>query len=989
MFDFNEMEGSFLSNLKEAINDSNTEYVSFDFFDTLVFRFSPRPSDVFINVAQDLEARSLLAVPISGLRFMELRQLAEAKARALYPGNEVTLDEIYEQFPPELFSGNLEQVVESELAIEKKLIRLNPVVLNLLEYARSLNKKIIIISDTYFSTSDLYGFLGPKARSLYIQDIFVSNNYRTHKATNLFGEVLKRLQVSANAIVHCGDNYNSDVVSAARFGIRSFLLPNGSSEVWTMIEEEDRLIHHQRDDMMGVDGDSGITSMRSKLLPLQENPICRKHKKYGMEVLGPVLSYFGLWVLQQSQELKVYKCISLMREGYLISKILSELSSDSPLSENLDTAYISRRIVIQASIFDVNKETLSNLIVGRTAPSLKEYLSLIGLELSDLPQFGGRSHVSLNDMAFRAEVVESILADSVCIHSIEVKSARIRNGLLKHLLPKLRLNEYSEDGVPTVALIDIGWNGTIQKYLQNIFLHEGINIKFVGFYLMTTPNVNPMFFDEGAAYGFCVDSGYPVTDYKWLIRTLEILEQSCSPPWGSSIGYTANGEPIVADSLLPAGQLNDIKELQEGVLETTRWLKSIGLDDITLDKPLKKRLRLMLLRAMVFPSKSEVSLFMSWMHDENLINQTSEGIIGDHYLDFIKYMTPKQIATMPMSDVYWPFGLAAAGASHISGPIAMALASNGDLDTFESGIFDTMRISLDPELDANICQLQEKEYSRNVYGLFYQSFLFSQSGRVLRITPCTRDTILRIDRVRISMHSRSNKQNRVVDLRADDLLSSFKMNGIRQISKNVFAVSSGGYFDIALDAAADSSLYELEVEVAGEALRALDNFEISGLKDSSVGAVLTDPHFAAFKRRKGMKFCIDSINGRAYTKDYKESYFSSGERVSIHGWAFDSISMSVCSEINLALVGNEKYYIRANKAVREDVGIVFSSKLLNSSGFSLDFDLVGISPGSYSVYLLGVLKDEVIESSKICAFLVDSHSDTSSGQVISWLKSLV
>src|SRR6185312_2159465 len=76
-----------LCRVAELIEQSNCRIraVSFDFFDTLVWRVVNKPAEVFFEVARHLHAQKLLSPEISPADFEVLRRMGEMKARERHP----------------------------------------------------------------------------------------------------------------------------------------------------------------------------------------------------------------------------------------------------------------------------------------------------------------------------------------------------------------------------------------------------------------------------------------------------------------------------------------------------------------------------------------------------------------------------------------------------------------------------------------------------------------------------------------------------------------------------------------------------------------------------------------------------------------------------------------------------------------------------------------------------------------------------------------
>lgn len=121
--------------LKNKINKA--EVISFDIFDTLLLRPYLKPTDLFRHMEESYHANG----------FANARIEAEKTTRKLHrEKEEVSLDEIYEQI-----SKPFQNFKEKELEWEGQVSQANPEIKQIFEYARSLGKRLIIISDMYLS----------------------------------------------------------------------------------------------------------------------------------------------------------------------------------------------------------------------------------------------------------------------------------------------------------------------------------------------------------------------------------------------------------------------------------------------------------------------------------------------------------------------------------------------------------------------------------------------------------------------------------------------------------------------------------------------------------------------------------------------------------------------------------------------------------------------------------------------------------------------
>ena len=86
-------------NIRKQIIDQldKVEYVSFDVFDTLLFRMVRFPQQIFEKMLE--KAPWLFPNYLDACEWKELRMHAEKWAREKKQGKEVTLEEIYGEFP--------------------------------------------------------------------------------------------------------------------------------------------------------------------------------------------------------------------------------------------------------------------------------------------------------------------------------------------------------------------------------------------------------------------------------------------------------------------------------------------------------------------------------------------------------------------------------------------------------------------------------------------------------------------------------------------------------------------------------------------------------------------------------------------------------------------------------------------------------------------------------------------------------------------------
>lgn len=197
---------------------SGYDVISFDIFDTLLFRPFSTPSDLFF----------LLSGKLGILDLKRIRVEAEEKARwkcyEQHGHTEVTLEEIWSLLEKE--TGIPAQVgMELEMNCEREFCYANPFMLEIFRKLQKAGKQIIVISDMYLPSDFLTGLL-EKNGITGISKLYVSCEYgKSKSAGNLF-EMVKKQFSNQTRIIHIGDNPISDIKMAQKYEIDTCYYPN-------------------------------------------------------------------------------------------------------------------------------------------------------------------------------------------------------------------------------------------------------------------------------------------------------------------------------------------------------------------------------------------------------------------------------------------------------------------------------------------------------------------------------------------------------------------------------------------------------------------------------------------------------------------------------------------------------------------------------------------------------------------------------------------
>ena len=207
--------------IKKNVCSPDIETVSFDIFDTLVLRPFFLPSDLFCLMNKKFND---LVGGNAYLDFRKIRVNVESELRRSLPMavEEVTLDCIYDRIASilELSDEQKKNLRDYETELEIKYIYPRQSGKEIYELARYLKKRVIFVSDIYLPNDVIRKIL---AKCGYEPDeLYLSSDYLVTKHTgNLYNIVLKNEALDPQKILHIGDNWDSDVISAQKKKIRA------------------------------------------------------------------------------------------------------------------------------------------------------------------------------------------------------------------------------------------------------------------------------------------------------------------------------------------------------------------------------------------------------------------------------------------------------------------------------------------------------------------------------------------------------------------------------------------------------------------------------------------------------------------------------------------------------------------------------------------------------------------------------------------------
>lgn len=511
--------------------------ISVDIFDTLIFRLCQKPDRVFNLVAKKNN--------IDVKKFHNNRINAEEKARRLNK-NEINIDDIYKCLSSE-YSDIKTQLLKSEVETEISVSFPN---IEILDFIRKYKgkKRIILVSDMYLNNEQICQILDSCGIKDY-DKIYVSSDYGATKSEgSLFDIVIQNEKIAYRDMLHIGDNYKSDNFVPKRKGILAFQYKREHTD---------------------------SNRMDFNILLQRKINSTNSYYNFGYYYLGPAIYGYVMWIQEQLLTKKIDKVFFFSREGQFIKKAFDLIKTKDFDEKYL---YVSRRsLTVPAISYASSIDEFMKLrpIYGRV--KVKDQFPKLGLSESVFKKYcwykdnRNKIFAEIPDET-RSQIIEDMFVES----KTEAKTEM--NSLVKYL--------EQEEVFGRFAVVDLGWNGSMQRALQVVLNVNNIDNEMLGFFLAQRDEYyKNMDFIEN--YGFLFDYGKVSDDENILLNSgTNLLEVLFSADHGTTLKYDIKNKkavPVLADFEY-SNEINNIRECQDAALEFVRGFSKEKPCNITLKK---------------------------------------------------------------------------------------------------------------------------------------------------------------------------------------------------------------------------------------------------------------------------------------------------------------------------------------------------------------------------------------------------------------------
>jgi FMN phosphatase YigB (HAD superfamily) len=629
------------TSVMRALLEEHDGVVSFDVFDTLLWRRYPRPVEVFHDIPRAAARLGLKLPAIDGASFATARRAAEAAARARIADergvNEVTLRQVHRQLALALGwavddDALLAHLRTAELATEAAALVADHELLTLVGELAATGRRMVLVSDTYFSATDIRELVtGAGYPDGAFERTFVSSAFGVSKSCGLFKVMIGELDLRPARLLHVGDLPGADVTPLQELGGRAIRWPVARDEAIALaVQETGTEILPMRVCAVGAEltaGDGGITALRARVIPPDDlvdagERVLTGFERFGRLIYGPALVGFANWLCDRAAELGLEKLHMFQREGPLLAQFVRRVAEARRHAIELTVLDVSRAALAPARHEQVTVGYLSDLLYGRRPRPAAEVATALGVCPDELPGWTADRRVTLLDAP---ELYGLLVADEQVMKAAQTELQRRRAGVHRYLEATVALD------TDQVGVVDLGWAGSIQRSLSSALTQLGFAGTLRGFYLATNDGARGHLRANSRIEGFIAHLGYP-DDLQPFFRNLEIIEQSCLARGGSIIGFDDDGTPQRAHDDIEPNQWNAIARVQDGARSfLDEWAAHQALggrhgpaDDIEV---WRIAVRQALLRFCARPSRQEIELFRTWRHDDNMGARSVEALV--------------------------------------------------------------------------------------------------------------------------------------------------------------------------------------------------------------------------------------------------------------------------------------------------------------------------------------------------------------------------
>lgn len=548
-----------LNQLHNQLKEKNIKFLFTDYYDTIVHR------KVHPNYTQRIWAKLMireLGLPISidELYFTRQASVNYLIEKLGQEDVEIPYNTLKEEICKRLINADVISIEEkgdfislfedADVRAESDVQYLNQDVLNTLRSFKSNGGKVYLVSDFYGSKTLFKKLLTYHGILELFDGIYSSAELEASKHTgSIYAPILSELAIEARDVMMIGDNLRSDYTNAIKNGLNAYQLPHKKY----LKKNKRNNFGNDKKQLKHIINDVYKTCRKESSIPFTEY-IVHYHT-------------FVERMYETAKRKDIKDLFFLSREGQFMKKLFDSYQEFALIdkSKKINTHYlkISRQASLQIALKDLAVEDFGYLQKKYSNLSIDDFLVAVNcpedLKNQIISELNVEGKINIESF-FKSSVFENLKQNKTFKTYYDAHRLANSNAF------KAYINSFNSDIENNgIALVDIGWGGTMQESIYKFFEHK---IPVTGYYLGLGEiyDIQP----KTKRYGLNF-SLLPFTDYNdcILMANMQLYEQFSAADHGSALGYSLDAKDYALEYHKPEEKWlydNHIKAHQEEML---------------------------------------------------------------------------------------------------------------------------------------------------------------------------------------------------------------------------------------------------------------------------------------------------------------------------------------------------------------------------------------------------------------------------------------
>lgn len=640
-------QDTILSTINERIRVC--KIVSFDVFDTILFRACNHYTDVFEMVGRAIK-KDDPAFPLAPVAYKNLRVAAEQRAKKEYKKRtgsyEISFEDIFDQMPT--LAAYVDRLSQLELFYEEQVQYLNPHICSLIRHCTQQGKTVVLLSNMYHNRVQIESFLTKAGLDCDdIKQIYVSSEYRASKtAGELFCQLINDYpEVNPEEMLHIGDDINTDIAGAAAVGLQTCH--------YSVVPENAGSIYDYEHTVYQVDLGELRSLRKLASANVADRSVNTFYQKLGAEVLGPLYAAFADYVIQQACCHDIEIILPIMREGELLSRLITRALVHQKIGIICNPLYLSRIPAFTASLCEENLQKSIRQMLLRGGANVCTLFEQFCIDIIQTP-YKHLAHKTLSSLGdtLKAEIEQFFLTS----HNKEqiLENAQNQRQLLLQYLLDLT------DG-KRALIVNLGIKGSTETLLHTIVRNTSLEGTLRYLLLMGSSSCVEHLLDGVNIEGWLGLGGENGDDIDAIMPHVPVLETLLNAHCGTVLKYVQEKNKvnwILKQTDFPKVQADQIDACWNGIeCFQTYWFLLMQKKPFIKEKILQaKKSYLGLCRRLIeMPTQSEAQYIGRLYYLDDLHFSTAQPL-GKRTLP--RGLTDKQLESHIHSTVqggsYWP-----------------------------------------------------------------------------------------------------------------------------------------------------------------------------------------------------------------------------------------------------------------------------------------------------------------------------------------------